>query len=91
LWRYVVVSAEFLHKLTAPQISDAFSAINDPLFFAHHAALDYIWALWQDQDPKRVQAAKDMNAARGQLRDVPLWMGVFCAAKIVSRGFGHPE
>jgi tyrosinase len=57
-------------------MSDAFSSINDPLFFLHHGGLDYLWALWQTQDAKHIKAA-----AKGQLRDVPLWMGIFAPQK----------
>ncbi|KAE9982370.1 hypothetical protein EG327_005883 [Venturia inaequalis] len=39
------------------QMSDLFNSINDPLFFPHHAGLDRVWALWQEQDPKRIMDA----------------------------------
>jgi tyrosinase len=35
------------------QMMDPFNSVNDPLFFMHHAAMDQLWTLWQDQDPKR--------------------------------------
>ncbi|KAE9979520.1 hypothetical protein BLS_009726 [Venturia inaequalis] len=38
-------------------MSDLFNSINDPLFFPHHAGLDRVWALWQEQDPKRIMDA----------------------------------
>lgn len=35
---------------------------NDPLFFLHHAAIDRLWTLWQEQDkPNRV---KDFSGPR---------------------------
>ncbi|CBQ72274.1 conserved hypothetical protein [Sporisorium reilianum SRZ2] len=29
------------------------SSPNEPLFFLHHAAIDRLWALWQDMDPSK--------------------------------------
>lgn len=33
---------------------DPFNSVNDPLFFMHHANLDYYWALWQERDRSRL-------------------------------------
>ena len=46
---------------------DPFNSVNDPLFFMHHATLDYIWALWEEQDLTRLadysaQPGEDFNA-----------------------------
>jgi len=60
-------------------MADPINSLNDPIFYLHHGGLDYLWALWQEQDPKRLRAGKD--AVEGQLRDVPLWMGVFATQK----------
>ena len=42
---------------------DPFNSPNDPLFFLHHANLDQLWALWEEQDPKRLT---DYSAATGE-------------------------
>lgn len=31
-------------------MNDAMNSVNDPMFFMHHAAIDRIWAMWQEQD-----------------------------------------
>lgn len=37
---------------------------NDPIFFIHHATVDYIWWIWQGLDPSRLHAyAGDTSAA----------------------------
>ena len=61
---------------------DPVNSVNDPLFFLHHAALDYLWALWEEQDLKRLsdysaQAGEEYSAA------TQLSMGVYAPAKLV--------
>lgn len=51
-------------------MSDEFNSINDPIFFLHHANLDYLWALWEEQDPKR---SSEFSAPPGTRLD----MGVY--------------
>jgi tyrosinase len=57
---------------------DPFNSVNDPLFFMHHSALDQLWALWQEQDLKRIY---DYSASKMEKQpltpDSPLDMGVF--------------
>jgi tyrosinase len=55
-------------------MSDEFNSINDPLFFLHHANLDYLWALWQSQDPKRLS---EFSAPPGTRLD----MGVYAPGR----------
>ncbi len=38
---------------------DPLNSANDPLFWLHHTSLDRFWALWQEQDLKRLEAATD--------------------------------
>lgn len=38
-------------------MSDTFSSPADPMFFLHHAAIDRMWTLWQQKDPKTRQYA----------------------------------
>lgn len=49
--------------LTIFQMMDPFNSINDPLFFMHHAAMDQLWTLWQEQDPKN--RIYDYSAEKG--------------------------
>lgn len=51
-------------------MSDEFNSMNDPLFFYHHANLDYLWALWQSQDAKRLS---DFSAPPGTVLDMGLY------------------
>lgn len=59
-------------------MNDLFNSINDPLFFMHHTGMDRIWALWQEQDPKRIM---DTGGTTGVLDMSPLtldswvWVG----------------
>jgi tyrosinase len=61
---------------------DPFNSVNDPLFFMHHATLDYIWALWEEQDLTRLadysaQPGEDFNA------NTQLSMGLFTPVRLV--------
>ena len=48
------------HAATGGDLIDIFSSPNDPLFFFHHAQLDRLWSLWQNQDPaERTYVASD--------------------------------
>lgn len=64
---------------------DVYSSPNDPIFWIHHAQVDYLWALWQKADKARLA---DIGGARtmegfGPSRDdveyitldTPVWMG----------------
>jgi tyrosinase len=61
---------------------DPFNSPNDPLFFLHHANLDQLWALWQEQDPKRLS---DYGAVSGEefTSNTELSMGLFAPVKLV--------
>jgi tyrosinase len=63
-------------------MQDLFNSANDPLFFMHHAGMDYVWALWQEHDLKRLD---EFDVKRNSSYAIPLtlestiWMGVFGA------------
>lgn len=42
-----------VHQYIAGDMGPA-SSPNEPLFFLHHAQIDRLWALWQDEDIKRL-------------------------------------
>ncbi|KAF2666287.1 Di-copper centre-containing protein [Microthyrium microscopicum] len=64
------------------EMGDPFNSPNEPLFFLHHANLDYLWALWQEQDPKRLS---DFSKQRGEEygANTRLEMGVLAPVKLV--------
>jgi tyrosinase len=37
-------------------MANVWSSINDPLFFMHHAMIDYVWWTWQNIAPENVYA-----------------------------------
>jgi tyrosinase len=57
-------------------MSDEFNSPNEPLFFLHHGNLDYLWALWEEQDLKRLT---DYSKLPGDIFDAEtqLDMGLF--------------
>jgi tyrosinase len=61
---------------------DPFNSPNDPLFFLHHATLDYLWATWEEQDLKRLS---DYSAVPGEVfsSETQLSMGLFAPLKKV--------
>jgi tyrosinase len=72
-------------------MTDLFNSANDPVFFMHHGGMDYLWAMWQEQDPKRIYEYDRPKG--GFLNFSPLngeselWMGVFAPtiqAKLVA-------
>ncbi|KAJ9476239.1 Tyrosinase_Cu-bd domain-containing protein [Pseudozyma hubeiensis] len=44
---------------------------NDPLFFLHHAQVDRLWALWQDQNPSKRLTDYKGNLPGGSSKDGP--------------------
>jgi tyrosinase len=63
-------------------MGDPFTSTNDPLFFLHHAGLDRLWAIWQEQDLE--PRLKDVSGGGTGLfsmpgstlkLDTPIWMG----------------
>jgi tyrosinase len=46
-------------------MNDPLNSVNDPIFWMHHTSMDRLWALWQEQDMKRLEGAPDVN----------MWMG----------------
>jgi len=57
---------------------DPFNSVNDPLFFMHHAAMDQLWALWQEQDLKRLYDFSTKRAEKPPFTpDSPLQVGIF--------------
>lgn len=61
-------------------MSDEFNSINDPLFFLHHANLDYLWALWQSQSPSRL---KEFSAPPGTVLDMGLYAPQRMASEVL--------
>jgi tyrosinase len=61
---------------------DPFNSPNDPLFFMHHANLDYLWALWQEKDLNRLS---DYSTRKGEVygSETELAMGIFAPTKLV--------
>ena len=48
------------HSTIGGDLVDIFTSSNDPAFYFHHAQLDRIWALWQEQDSReRLYVASD--------------------------------
>ena len=37
------------HSSVGGDLADVFAGVNDPVFFLHHAQIDRLWALWQNQ------------------------------------------
>jgi len=68
-------------------MSDGLNSPNDPLFFMHHCAIDYLWALWQEQDFKRLQDYGD--AHNGIMEghhyngNTPVYTGIFAPDRTV--------
>ncbi|KAF7594647.1 hypothetical protein BBP40_008737 [Aspergillus hancockii] len=50
------------HGAVGGSMADFFSSPQDPSFMLHHAMIDRLWALWQDQDP-----ANRRNAINGTI------------------------
>jgi tyrosinase len=63
-------------------MGDEFNSPNEPLFFLHHANLDQLWALWEEQDLKRLS---DYSAQVGEAygANTQLAMGLFGPVKTV--------
>jgi len=60
-------------------MEDVFNSANDPVFFLHHGGMDYIWALWQEHDLKRLNEFdyKTNGTAPKLLSDSEIWVGAF--------------
>jgi tyrosinase len=70
------------HFIMGGDASDLYSSPNDPVFFLHHAMVDYVYWIWQALHPKQ---AKDIAGtitisnrppSRDALKSDPLNMGV---------------
>ena len=65
---------------------DPLNSVNDPLFFMHHGAIDYLWSIWQEQDPtKRLY---DLDASKDRSLGASAWqtrmdMGAFGPTRTV--------
>ncbi|KAF2666152.1 Di-copper centre-containing protein [Microthyrium microscopicum] len=66
------------HMSVGGEMMDPFNSVNDPLFFLHHSNLDQLWALWEEQDPKR---RTDYSARQGEVfgPDSVMSLGVYGA------------
>lgn len=48
------------HSSIGGDLSDLWTSPQDPAFFFHHAQVDRLWAIWQEQDPSsRLYAVSD--------------------------------
>jgi tyrosinase len=63
-------------------MGDALNSINDPLFFMHHGAMDYLWAIWQGDDEKRLH---DLDVSKSGTKNAE------SAAAIMSVGVYGPD
>jgi tyrosinase len=55
-------------------MADALNSVNDPIFWMHHTSMDRLWALWQEQDMKRLNDAPD----------VTMWIGPMARNKTIA-------
>ncbi|CDU24369.1 uncharacterized protein SPSC_03740 [Sporisorium scitamineum] len=71
-YRYYVegVPHGAVHQYIAGDMAPA-SSPNEPLFFLHHAAIDRLWALWQDMDPSKRLTDYAGNLPGASSRDGP--------------------
>ena len=69
---------------------DVFTSTNDPLFFLHHAGLDRLWAMWQEEDIK-TRLYNLSNPTTGLFSifadtlklDTPIYMGFAAPDRVV--------
>jgi tyrosinase len=62
-------------------MGDPMNSVNDPLFFMHHGGMDYMWGIWQEVDPSRLQ---DLDASwtrnlGSKAGETILKMGIFAS------------
>jgi tyrosinase len=58
------------------------NSINDPLFFMHHGAMDYLWTIWQGDDEKRLH---DLDVSKSGTKNTE------SAAAVMSVGVLGPD
>ncbi|EEU41258.1 uncharacterized protein NECHADRAFT_83487 [Fusarium vanettenii 77-13-4] len=73
------------HSVIGGDLMDLYSSPNDPIFWVHHAQLDYLWSLWQKADKSRLADVGGARTLDGfgpsgdkvelTTLDTPLWMG----------------
>ncbi|KAM0321556.1 hypothetical protein ACHAQA_010046 [Verticillium albo-atrum] len=73
------------HSVIGGDFMDVYSSRNDPIFWIHHAQLDYMWALWQKADKARLADIGGSRTIEGfgpgaedvepTTLDTPVWMG----------------
>ncbi|KAL2681189.1 hypothetical protein Neosp_008796 [[Neocosmospora] mangrovei] len=73
------------HSVIGGDLMDLYSSPNDPIFWVHHAQLDYLWSLWQKADKARLADVGGSRTLDGfgpsgdqvepTTLDTPLWMG----------------
>ncbi|KAH7121254.1 hypothetical protein B0J11DRAFT_590230 [Dendryphion nanum] len=73
------------HMVIGGDLMDIYSSPNDPIFWLHHAQLDYMWALWQKADTRRLEdiggarttegLGPDADEVEQTTLDTPVWMG----------------
>jgi tyrosinase len=64
------------------------SGLPDPIFFLHHAQIDRLWTLWQQQDPETRTMAfagrrtQDDDSPEATLEDIMPYLGLFPDTKV---------
>jgi tyrosinase len=71
-------------------MGNVYSSINDPLFFMHHAQIDHIWWIWQNQNPQsNLYAIGGPEFPNGTgawtTLDTPVYMAPFIANDVKAR------
>ncbi|KAL1852340.1 hypothetical protein Daus18300_012235 [Diaporthe australafricana] len=74
------------HTVVGGDFMDVYASPNDPIFWAHHTLLDYMWTKWQKADslrlsdiggPRTTQGSGPTSAdqVENTTLDTPVWMG----------------
>jgi len=77
---------EIYQTNSAWQFMDVYASPNDPIFWAHHTLLDYMWTKWQKADNSRLSDIGGPRTTEGSgptsadqvettTLDTPVWMG----------------
>jgi tyrosinase len=66
-------------------MQNVWSSINDPLFFMHHAMIDYVWWTWQNKKPQNLYALNGPiypNGTGTTTPDYPVMMAPYIAPDV---------
>lgn len=61
------------HSMVVAGTMSGMSSPNDPIFFLHHGAVDWMWAHWQDDGHAGPNFYPDNLAGVGHSLDSPMW------------------